>query len=177
MWQQIQANKRNSSILIFLMLLILLLTGAALGGMTAVYLQSEAFGILDYNEICDFAFNGLFIALFVWIVLLVVAFVNGKNAILELNHAYKLPKHSHKILENVVEEISIAAGMPKPPEIYVIDTPMPNAFATGLNPENSAVAVTTGLLTQLDRDELQGVVAHEISHIVNRDTMYMIFAG
>lgn len=177
MWQQIQANKRNSYILIFLMLIVLLLMGVAFGGMTAVYLQIEACDALDYNEIYNFAFNGLFIALFVWLILLISAFINGKNTILGLNHAYKLPKHAHKILENVVEEISIAAGMPKPPEIYVIDTPMPNAFATGMSPKNSAIAVTTGLLTQLDRDELQGVVAHEISHIVNRDTMYMIFAG
>lgn len=77
--------------------------------------------------------------------------------------------HAHLI--NVVEGLTIAAGLPKVPKVYVIDDPAPNAFATGRNPENAAVAVTTGLLEKLDRSELEGVVAHEISHIMNRDIL------
>ena len=96
---------------------------------------------------------------------------------MSLNHANKIPDGVNKVLENIVEEMTIASGLPKKPELYIIDSPMPNAFATGMNPENSAIAVTTGLLTTLDRDELQGVVAHEMAHIVNRDTMYMLFAA
>jgi heat shock protein HtpX len=63
------------------------------------------------------------------------------------------------------------------PKVYIINEAAPNAFATGIKPENSAVAVTAGLLARLNRDELQGVVAHEVSHIVNRDVMFMTFAG
>lgn len=175
MWQQIQKNKRNSYILIFLLLLTLLIMGAVFGVAFAEYMQSEI--ETDHSYLINSMINGIYIALFIWIILLFTALIQGKKIILSLNHAYYLPKHSHKILENVVEEMSIAAGLPKIPEIYVIDTPMPNAFATGLSPDKSAIAVTTGLLTELNRDELQGVIAHEIAHIVNRDTMYMIFAG
>ncbi len=73
--------------------------------------------------------------------------------------------------------MKIAAGVPYFPKIYIIDDPSPNAFATGVKPENSAIAVTSGLLSTLNRYELQGVVAHEMSHIVNRDILLMTFAG
>ena len=116
------------------------------------------------------------IATVLWLIQLACAFVNGNNTVLGIFDAYKLPPNSHKILQNVVEEMSIAAGLPKPPQIYVIDSNMPNAFACGLNPDKSVVAVTTGLLTTLNRDELQGVIAHEISHIVNRDSSLMLYA-
>ena len=73
--------------------------------------------------------------------------------------------------------MKIAAGLPAMPRLYIIDTPAPNAFATGRKPERSTIAVTAGLLTRLNRDELQGVVAHEMSHITNRDILFMTFAG
>ena len=73
--------------------------------------------------------------------------------------------------------MTLAAGLPKMPQIYVIDDRSPNAFATGRNPEKASIAVTTGLLEILNRDELQGVIAHELAHIKNRDTLYMLFAG
>lgn len=193
MWQQIALNKRNSYILLTLMLILFLIIGAALGVLVFYYMgfnnpefyQTGEYIYTEWGEIPKqelsaifaSAQSGLLVALVVWIVLFIIAMTNGKNAILALNQAYKVPKNAHRILENVVEEMSIAAGLPKPPEIYVIDTAMPNAFATGISPKNCAVAVTTGLLTELDREELQGVIAHEIAHIVNRDTMYMIFAG
>lgn len=73
--------------------------------------------------------------------------------------------------------MKISAGLPAMPKIYIMNETAPNAFATGIKPENSAVAVTAGLLARLNRDELQGVIAHEVSHIVNRDVMFMTFAG
>jgi heat shock protein HtpX len=75
-------------------------------------------------------------------------------------------------LDNVVDEMSIAAGLPKP-RVYVVPDPDPNAFATGRNPEHASIAVTQGLLNALDRDELQGVVAHELSHVRNFDIRVM----
>ena len=77
----------------------------------------------------------------------------------------------HRYLVNVTEAVAIGAGVPAP-EVYVIDSAAPNAFATGRNPEHSAVAVTTGLLELLDRQELEGVVAHEMSHIKNYDILF-----
>lgn len=73
-------------------------------------------------------------------------------------------------LHRMVEELSERANIPKP-GVYIIDTPMPNAFATGRNPQNGAVAFTTGIMSMLDRDELAGVLAHELAHIKNRDTL------
>lgn len=75
-----------------------------------------------------------------------------------------------KTLRNIVEEVAIAAGVPKP-KVYVINDPSPNAFATGRNPRNASIAVTTGMLRLLNRKELQGVIAHEIAHIRNYDIL------
>ncbi len=174
MWQQISNNKKNTFFLIFGMLLVLILLGAVIG--TAVFAHLE----IDFQQkelLLFFIFCGSIISVIIWLVQLIAALSAGKKTVLSLGGACKLPQGTHLVLENVVEEMTIAAGLAKKPEIYVIDSSMPNAFATGLNPQNSAIAVTTGLLTQLNRDELQGVVAHEIAHIYNRDTMYMIFAA
>lgn len=78
-------------------------------------------------------------------------------------------------LHRMVENLSITAGLPKP-RVYVINDPAPNAFATGRNPQNAAVAVTTGLMSILDKSELEGVIAHELSHIGNRDILVMSVA-
>jgi heat shock protein HtpX len=79
-------------------------------------------------------------------------------------------------LHNVVEEVAIAGGIPKP-RVYVINDPAPNAFATGRNPKHATVAATTGLLNMMTRDELQGVIAHEVSHIRNYDILLMTVVG
>jgi heat shock protein HtpX len=77
----------------------------------------------------------------------------------------------------VVEEMKIASGLEKMPDIYIIDDPALNAFATGRNPNRASVAITSGLLQKLNRDELQGVIGHEISHIKNRDVLLMAMCG
>lgn len=81
----------------------------------------------------------------------------------------------HARLHNLVEEMAIAAGLPKP-RVYVVDDPAPNAFATGKDPEHAAIAATTGLMAKLDRNELQGVIAHEMAHIRNNDIRVMTVA-
>lgn len=101
-------------------------------------------------------------------------FASDKIA-LAMSRAKPADGPEYRQLHNLVEAMSIAAGIPKP-RVYVMQDEAPNAFATGRNPEHSAVAVTTGLLAKLDRDELQGVVAHEIAHIKNRDTLVMTLA-
>jgi heat shock protein HtpX len=80
-------------------------------------------------------------------------------------------------LFNVVEEMTIAAGLNKVPKIYIINDPALNAFATGRNPENASIAITAGLLGRLNRDELQGVIGHEMSHIIHRDILFVTLAG
>jgi heat shock protein HtpX len=98
----------------------------------------------------------------------------GDRAILESTQAVPLDRSDPKqrVLENVVEEMSIASGIPRP-AIYVIPDLDPNAFATGVGPERASIAVTRGLLEKLDRDELQGVVSHELSHVKNYDVRLM----
>ncbi|MGE5412672.1 MAG: M48 family metallopeptidase, partial [Syntrophomonadaceae bacterium] len=98
----------------------------------------------------------------------------GDRAVLESTHAVPLDPSDPKqrVLDNVVEEMSIAGGVPKP-AVYVVPDSDPNAFATGVGPERASIAVTRGLLDRLDRNELQGVVAHELSHVRNYDVRLM----
>jgi heat shock protein HtpX len=89
---------------------------------------------------------------------------------LSINHAKQIKKENNPELWNIVENLSITAGLPMP-KLYIIDDPAPNAFATGRNKEHAVVAVTTGLLGILEKNELEGVIAHELSHIGNRDIL------
>ena len=96
----------------------------------------------------------------------------GDSVILSATGAKPAEGREYQYLRDTVEGLSIASGIP-PPKVYVIENEDMNAFATGRNPENSSIAVTTGLFRILNRQELEGVIAHEISHIKNRDTLFM----
>jgi len=100
--------------------------------------------------------------------------------VLAMTRARQIQESDNQVLWNVVENLSITAGLPMP-RLYIVDDPAPNAFATGRNKEHAAVAVTTGLLSMLDRSELEGVIAHELSHVGNRDilisTIVVVLAG
>ncbi|MHC5083002.1 MAG: M48 family metallopeptidase [Planctomycetota bacterium] len=120
---------------------------------------------------------GMAIAGIIWAVMTMVSLSSGDQILLASSKAVKVTHDVHPMLFNVVEEMAIAANLPKVPNIYIINDPAPNAFATGRNPENASVAVTAGLLGRLNRDELQGVMAHEISHIIHRDILFVTLAG
>lgn len=120
---------------------------------------------------------GIVIAAVVWLILTAVSFAGGDQFLLMASHAQPVTKDVHPQLFNVVEEMTIAAGLGKMPKVYIIADPAPNAFATGRKPEDSSIAVTAGLLGRLNRDELQGVVAHEMSHIIHRDILFVTLAG
>jgi heat shock protein HtpX len=104
------------------------------------------------------------------------AYFNGAKMMLAMSKARRIEKKDHPQLFNVVEELAIAGGVPVP-AIYIIDDSAPNAFATGRDPEHAAVAITSGLLQKLSRDELQGVMAHELSHVGNRDILFATMVG
>ena len=161
MFEAIAANKRKSAFLVVFMAVLLGALGYALGEYFA-----QGGGLI-----------GLAGAIILWFILTLVSWNQGDQIFLTMSGARKVGPDDLPVLHNVVEEMSIAAGLPKMPTVYVIDDPQPNAFATGRNPERAAVAVTSGLLKALDRDELQGVIAHEIGHIRNRDILLMLFAG
>lgn len=162
MWELIQSNKRKSLILFFGMGVLLILTGFVFGS----YYNSETGGAI-----------GAFFAIVLWMILSAVSYFGGSKILLAVSGAKEVTKEIHPQLYNIVEEMKLAAGVPYLPKIYIIDDPAPNAFATGVKPENSAIAVTSGLLSTLNRYELQGVIAHEMSHIINRDILLMTFAG
>ncbi len=95
--------------------------------------------------------------------------------VLSMTNAHPVTRAEYPDLWNIVENLSITAGLPMP-KVYVVNDPAPNAFATGRDPEHAVVAATTGLLQMLDRSELEGVMAHELSHIGNRDMLVMTVA-
>jgi heat shock protein HtpX len=116
---------------------------------------------------------GLVIALVIWAILSLIGYFQGDSILLSMSGAKKIGPDDHPRLYNVVEEMKIASGLEKVPDIYIIDDPALNAFATGRDPNRASVAITSGLLQKLNRDELQGVIGHEISHIRNRDVLLM----
>jgi heat shock protein HtpX len=114
--------------------------------------------------------SGAMIALVVAAGMNLFTFWNADKMVLKMHGAREVgPEHP---LHGMVAELVQRAGMPMP-KVYVVDTPNPNAFATGRNPENAAVAATTGLMAMLYRDEIEGVMAHELAHVNNRDTLIM----
>ena len=115
--------------------------------------------------------------MFSFFVLVLVAFFGGDSVLLSSAGAMRIHKQDAPQLWNVVEEMTIAGGLKRPPRVYVIDSSAPNAFAVGRKPEKAAIAVTSGLLKRLNRDELQGVIAHELAHIQNLDVRFMTLAS
>ncbi|MCH7904479.1 MAG: M48 family metallopeptidase [Armatimonadetes bacterium] len=154
--QQIKANKRLSLFYCFLVIVVL----AGLGGAVLLYYSPENWLI----GMAGAAVLGLIVA--------IVAWTSGSDIVLKLAKARTATALELQVVENVTEEMAIAAGIP-PPKVYIIDDPSPNAFATGRRPERAYVVVTTGLIEILNREELQGVVAHEVAHIRNNDIKLM----
>ncbi|MGJ8529170.1 zinc metalloprotease HtpX [Maritalea sp.] len=123
---------------------------------------------------------GMFFALVIAMVTNLLAYWNSDKVVLRLQRARELGRRDSSDLFEMVEQLTMNAGIPMP-KLYVIENDQPNAFATGRNPENAAVAVSTGLLNNLEYDEIGAVVAHELAHIRSRDTLIMTitatFAG
>ena len=157
MYERISSNVRKTWVLIFVFTAFV----AAIGWF---------FGYLT-----NFGIWGLVIALVVAVAMTWGSYFGSDKVALSMSRAKPADPQEYRQLHNLVEELSIAAGLPKP-RVYVVDDAAPNAFATGRDPEHAAVAVTTGLLQRMERDELQGVLAHELSHIENRDTLVMTIA-
>lgn len=156
MWEQIRSNRVRSVILVAAMGTVLLLLGYFLG----IYFLDSGTG-------------GLVFALIVWAIMNLVAISQGDSILLAVAGARKIERKDHPRLYNIVEEMRIASGLERMPDIYIIDDPALNAFATGRDVNHASVAITAGLLQKLNRDELQGVLGHEIAHIKNRDVMLM----
>ena len=152
MYEQIASNRRRTWLLIAGAVILLGAVGYALG----LILQSGP--------------AGLVIALVVAIALSIGSYAYGDRVVLASTRARPVTPEEQPRLHNIVEGLSIAAGIPKP-RVYVVPEVAPNAFATGRDPEHASIAVTDGLLKTMSRVELEGVVGHELAHVVDRDIL------
>ena len=157
MYDQVNRNKRRSALLIAGFVVVVLLVAAA------------------FDAVVGGGVVGLVVALAVAVALSFGAYWKSDAIALAMSHARPADPVQHARLHNVVEGLCIASGLPKP-RLYVVDDPAPNAFATGRNPRHAAVAVTSGLLEKLNRIELEGVLAHELSHVKNYDILVSTLA-
>jgi heat shock protein HtpX len=157
MFELIKANKRRSALLIFFFVILLSLVGAAFGLL---------FGAGPTGAIIALVFSGAMAFASYW---------KADSIALAVSRAKPADPQQYQRLHNLVEGLCIAAGLPKP-RVFIVDDPAPNAFATGRNPKHAAIAVTTGLLEKMNRVELEGVIAHELSHVRNYDILVSTLA-
>jgi heat shock protein HtpX len=161
-YSQIAANRRNSFFLMLILVVILSVLGFAIGyGTTG---QAGA----------GLGWLGIFGV--IAIISSVVSYFSGDKVVLGVSKARPVTAEQQPQLINVVTEMALAAAIPMP-AVYLIDDTAPNAFATGRDPKHASIAITTGLLEKLDREELQGVVGHELSHVRNYDIRYSLLVG
>jgi heat shock protein HtpX len=161
-YAEIAQNRRRSVVLVFVVTAILAALGFSIGYGTT----GTGAGALV----------AVVIAVGVAFLLSAGSFFAGDSLVLGTSGAHEVGDQQAPQLMNVVRELAIAADVPMP-RVYVIDDPSPNAFATGRDPQHASVAITTGLLQKLDREELQGVIGHEMSHVRNYDIRFTLLVG
>jgi heat shock protein HtpX len=155
LYQQIQQNKRKTLVLLTFFCLLVLAIGWAVG----YFLNGDSI-------------SGPVIAAVVLAFYIPITFASARAQVLGMAGAREIKKSDNPMVFNVVEELALAANVPMP-KIYIVDDPSPNAFATGMKPESSVIAFTSGLLDRLNREEIAAVTAHEFSHIRNYDIRLM----
>jgi heat shock protein HtpX len=155
-YTQQASNVRKTWLLMTVFLVVVIAIGYAMSW----YMQSPAL---------------LYVAVVFALSMNVGSYWYSDKLVLRMTNAKEAKREEFTELYNVVENLSITAGLPMP-KVYVVQDPAPNAFATGRDPEHAVVAATTGLLSMLDRNELEGVMAHELSHVGNRDMLVMTVA-
>jgi len=161
-YDQISANRRNSLFLALAVILLLAVLGFAIG----YAISGRAAG----------AVGAVVIAVIIGSVAALGSYFGGDKLVLTVSDAKEVDRTSAPQLMNVVQELAIAANIPMP-KVYLIDDTAPNAFATGRDPKHASVAITSGLLQKLDREELQGVIGHELSHVRNFDIRFALIVG
>lgn len=150
--QEIRRNKWRTFLILLAFVVLIVLVGVAV------------------DLLLGFGVAGVAIALVIAVAMAFFSYFNSDKVALAVTGAKPAEGPEYQRYHNLVEGLCIAAGLPKP-RLYVIDDPAPNAFATGRNPKHSALAVTTGLLQMMNRTELEGVIAHELSHVKNYDIL------
>lgn len=161
-YEQIAANRRNSVLLVLVVGALLAALGFAIGYGTTGEAASGLVVLVGSLFMAGFLSAGSYFA--------------GDSLVLAASRAREVTERDAPQLMNVVRELTIAANVPMP-RVYIIEDSAPNAFATGRDPTHASVAVTTGLLEKLDREELQGVLGHELSHVRNLDIRFALLVG
>ena len=163
MYEQIRRNRRASWLLAGLVVAMLAVLGFAIGYATLGGAPG-GLGLLGVFGIVAIAWS-------------IIGYYSGDKMVLAVSGARRVTHAEEPQLFNVVEEMTIAAGLPQVPAVYVLDEASPNALATGRDPEHASIAVTRGMMERLNREELQGVVAHEMAHIRNYDIRFETLVG
>jgi heat shock protein HtpX len=158
MYHQITRNKRNSLIVVVLFLAVWLLAGFVIG---------------EFAGGTTYAISGAIILGILGVLAALYSYYFGSATVLSAVGAKEADPRQYQQLYNIVQTLSIGDGLPVP-KVYIIEDPSPNAFATGRDPQHAAVTATTGLLQMMNREELEGVLAHEMSHIKNFDVRLLL---
>src|SRR4051794_8426252 len=161
-YQQIAANRRQSLFLVFILTALLAVFGFVIGYALSGSWQGAGVALV--------------LAVVLSLVLTSISYFSGDSLVLSASGAREVFEANAPQLMNVVQELAIAANIPMP-RVYIIDDTAPNAFATGRSPQHASIAVTTGLLQKLDREELQGVLGHELSHVRNLDIRFTLLVA
>lgn len=170
MYEQIARNKRRAVVYVALFFVAWLWIGAAIGAVVAATSTNP-----DASRGADIT-AGVLIAGAAALLGILFTFSSGASLVLSVAGARPADPEKYHELHNVVEALAIGDGLPKP-AVYVIEDSSPNAFATGTSPKRAAITATTGLLDTMDRDELEGVLAHEMSHIKNYDVRLILIVS
>lgn len=155
MYKQIASNKRKTYLLMIVFLAVILGIG------------------YTYGLIYELGYFPIFFAFIISLVMMSISYFSGDKIALSMSGAKPIEKNDNPYVYRMIENLSITAGLPMP-KVYVIDDPALNAFATGRDPKHASIAVTTGIINALENEELEGVLAHELSHIKNYDIRVMM---
>jgi heat shock protein HtpX len=180
MYSQIAANKRRSVIVVVMFFVIWLAIGAAVGFLFKAVAHPAVNPAIENAPQTNYGWGPVIIGIAIGGLLAFGGIVYSLNAgaglVLRVSGAVPADPAQFQQLHNLVEALAIGEGIPKP-TVYVIDDPSPNAFATGVSPEKAAITFTTGLLAIMNREELEGVASHEMSHIKNHDIRLLLVVG
>jgi len=172
-YEQIARNKRRAVVYIAIFFVVWVGIGAVLGLVFSSYASSRSGATTSPGGA---AITGAILVGILALLGILYTLTSGGRLVLAVSGAQPADPHQYPELHNIVEALAIGDGLPKP-DVYVIDDPSPNAFATGTSPKHAAITATTGLLQVMNREELEGVIGHEMSHIKNYDVRLILIVS
>ncbi len=179
MYSEVRSNKRRSAIVVGLFVLAWLVVGAALGFLVTELTHHSANGLeppQSASETWTAIIVGVVVGVIVALLGILYSLIAGTRLVLRTSGAVRADSAEYQQLNDLVNALAIGEGI-RSPTVYVIKDPSPNAFATGISPDKAAITLTSGLLAIMNREELEGVIGHEMSHIKNHDIRLLLIVG